>query len=289
MRKDQARREEAWADNLYVDLKCSAPPMDLHAAARKCQVNRLKLRPMIQRGALLPSLGGYEVILRNLEPKDLDVESPEPANELSSQQRFTLAHEIAHTRFYKTAKGKLVPDDGPKKYAYNGEIGLEEICDRVAGHLLVPTQFLKSEVRGSLDSDFERIDAGFVRAMVGKFRVSYDVVIRRLWATDPENVFARCILLVGRDNEGPLIRASYRGTSLYSALPPPKEWQPVQDWLPELPLEAINHSGAGAWYLDRQGRKFQIQKFPLGKGGSFLLQFDDQGRRAPDSGFSWGD
>lgn len=287
MTKDQARREEVWADNLYAELRCFDPPMDLHAVARNRQVTQLKLRPMIQRGALLPSPGGYEIIVRNLESKDIDLELPEGAKELTSQQRFTLAHEIAHTRFYKLVKGKPVPTKESKQYAHAGEIGLEEICDRAAARLLAPTPLLKRQFIERLNNDTERIDAGFVRTLVTIFRTSFDVMVQQLRAADLENVFARCIMFVAKKDEQFKIQSWYRGMSLLSALPTPENYQPLRTWLPGLP-QGVDSPGQGTWRFDSGGREFSVQKFPLGKR-AFLLQFDDLAHRAPDSGFSWND
>ncbi len=95
---------------------------------------------MVQRGVLVPVSGGFELFLRGLEPRDLDIESEELQSALSPRQRFTFAHELAHTHFYKTSNGvptvrkvEIIPPE------------LEEICDGAAGRILAPTNLLKGK------------------------------------------------------------------------------------------------------------------------------------------------
>src|SRR5271165_417429 len=89
---------ENWADLLPSILGFTRPPVDLYAVARHRRIRRVGFRFMIPRGVLLPVEGGFEVYLRDDTRNDVDVSREEPTDALSPRQRFSLAHEIAHTR-----------------------------------------------------------------------------------------------------------------------------------------------------------------------------------------------
>jgi hypothetical protein len=282
MTNDSIRAEKlraySWADSVHSVARRDALPVDLFAVARRRHVIRAGFRLMVQRGVLVPVSGGFELFLRDLEPRDLEIEAAEPQGALSPRQRFTFAHELAHTHFYKTSDGVptvrklgLIPPE------------LEEICDGAAGRILVPTNLLRREINQELLGNCERIDVDFIRAMAARFGASHEVMINRLRGVESGNVFARCILLVRREHGGAQIRACYMGLTLLSILPTPKNYDSVVTWLPELPREIVERDGKGRWDVTRRGRQLEIEKIPLGRSGDFLLQVDDANHRAPTS------
>jgi hypothetical protein len=91
---------------------------------------------------MVPVAGGFEVYLRDQVQKDVDISKEEPRADLSVHHRFSLAHEIAHTRFYRFSDQVPSPDD----MIPNGR-KLEDDCDRMAGCILVPTYLLKQKNR----------------------------------------------------------------------------------------------------------------------------------------------
>jgi hypothetical protein len=275
-------RAELWGNGAYSSAVRAAPPVDLFAVARSRRVKLIGLELMVPRGVLVPVPGGFHILLRDLEPRELDIGAPEASGLLTHRQRFTLAHEIAHTLFYKNAKENPVDSGEVKK-----DSDLEEICDVAAKRVLVPAELLEREIRNKLDGDYRRIDAGFIRNMVSTFDVSYEVVIERFWAVDRELAAARCILLAQREGDEALIRTWHMGTSLLSAFAPLRKYQPVAKWFPE-PLQPVSQRAeVGDWQVTRGTRTLQIQKFPLSRRGDFLLQLDDIENRAPDSNFPW--
>jgi IrrE N-terminal-like domain len=277
-----SRWAELWADDAYLSTRCIAPPVDLHAIARLRRVKRLKLQLMVQLGALVPVPGGFEIYIRHPEPQDLDLAFPEPPKLLSPRQRFTFAHEIAHTLFYTGGEGVPVPNTKLKERSTRKYFGIEEVCDRVAKRLLVPTALLSGEIDRKL-KDPERIDANFVRSMAAKFRVSYEVTLGRLRVAAPDNAYARCILLV-RTSEGEhRVMESYLGASLLSALPALKRQHPLQSWLPEFPLSTLEASAREQCQITRRGRALLIETIPLSRSGDFLMQIDDPSHKAPSS------
>jgi len=238
---------------------------------------------MVQLGALVPVPGGFEIYIRHPEPQDLDVELPEPTKLLSPRQRFTLAHEIAHTLFYKGVEGVPVPNTKLKERGTRKRLGLEEVCNHVATRLLVPKALLSGEINRKL-KDPERIDADFVRAMAAKFRVSYEVTLGRLRVAAPDNAYARCILLVRKIDDEYRVVESYVGASLLSAFPTIEgRHQPLLSWLPEFPTSTLDASAREQCQIARRGRVLLIQKIPLRKSGDFLMQIDDAAHKALSS------
>lgn len=223
---------------------------------------------MIHRGALVPVPGGFEVFLRALEPKELDLAAPEAAGSLTTRQRQALAHEIAHTLYYKDSGGVPSP---------TGEIkstrALEELCDRTGWRLLIPTGLLKAEIKNAL-GDPSRIDANFIRTMKDKFRASFEVTLERVRVTASENGFLRCILVVRASDSGVKITSCYYGLRILSFVPEPKVNTPLSEWLPEFPPSAIKRESSGRWEIARRGRTIVVEKFPLGRRGDFLMQVD---------------
>ena len=133
---------EMRADGLYSSVGCKAPPVDLYALARHRHVKRVGLRLMVHLGALVPVHQGYEVFLQGTEAQELDIQAPEPPGELTARQRFTLAHEIAHTFFYKGTDQVPAPTLSVKTRQEYRE--LEAICDSAAKRILVPMQLLRT-------------------------------------------------------------------------------------------------------------------------------------------------
>ncbi len=259
-------RAENWADVLPGALGLAQLPVDLHAVARHRRVKRLGFRLMVPRGVLLPVGGGFEVYLLSLSPMDLDISKPEPEGLLSSRQRFSLAHEIAHTYFFKFSATVPAPHE-----AIPNVPEIETICDRTAGYILVPTDLLKKEIVIAL-GDRQRINAGFVRLAANRFRTSPEVLIDRLSVVEPANPFARCILLVRNAHGNAVISAIYFGIGLLNILPRPTKYTPLTEWLPRLRRDIIESPGDSEWTTNGPVRTIIFTKTAYGNRGDFLLQ-----------------
>jgi hypothetical protein len=228
---------------------------------------------MVPRGVLLPVKGGFEVYLRDLvRRRDVELadnEATEPTDPsapdfLTTRQRFSLAHEIAHTLFYKAAQ-QSVPLPEP---TVKNPMELEDICDRTAGFILLPTHLLKREV-----GDSGKINAAFVKSVASRFRASVVVTLERLAAVESSNPFERCVLLARRQDEDDAeIRACYYGVGLLPTLPRPKKYTLLSDWISDFPRHEISRKGSGSWSMTRQGRLVRFMKTELGARGEFLLE-----------------
>src|SRR6266481_8594213 len=148
MHQRLASRAENWVDFLRREVDLSSPPADLFSIARLRRIGFLGLRLMVPRGMLLPVAGGYEVYIRSSASRDIDISFNEKEGELTPRQRFTLAHEIAHTLYFHSSNTVPVPDP-----SISNELLLEDICNRTAGQILIPTHLLKREISGHSSID----------------------------------------------------------------------------------------------------------------------------------------
>jgi Zn-dependent peptidase ImmA (M78 family) len=169
----------------------------------------------------LPVEGGFEVYLRDHVQKDVDLANREETDEaLSMRQRFSLAHEIAHTRFYKLSEAVPSPDGS----IANG-LELEEICNKIASYILVPTSLLKREIH----LNGEQIDSDFVRLIASRFRISLRVALERLSLVEPVSSSERCILLARKHQGDAEIRALCFGVGLLPLIPRPRKYMSVAE------------------------------------------------------------
>jgi hypothetical protein len=254
---------ENWADVLPAVLGFKRPPVDLYIVCRNRRIQRLALRFIIPRGLMLPVGGGFEVYLRDQVRRDLDISKEEPRDDLSVRQRFALAHEIAHTRFFRLSGPVPLPDS-----TISNAHGLEHDCDRMAGCILVPTYLLKQKIR-----DYRKeIDADFVRSVASEFRTSVDVALERLRVVEAGNSFERCILLARRIHGDAEIDSLFFGLGLSPVLSRPEKHTRISDWLPNFPRLALGHTEDSGSFATKRGRKIAFTTTELGTGDRFLLE-----------------
>lgn len=260
-----------WADSLPAKTRQFTPPVDLLKIASALDVKRLCLQLMIPRGSTIAMAGGFEIYLRAIEERDLDVGGSEMPELLSSRQRFTLAHEITHTRFYVRLKTKPIPKP---KNVFKDDRDLEEVCDQAAGRILVPTAMLEQEIKGKV-GEAALIDAQFVHSTAIRFRSSPEVILERLRHV-ARNSFARGIVFVRMDCGRPVVRATYYGGGLQLILREPERHKPLTDWFGGIPREFENDPNAGEWRTQVKKGTLTFTKVPWRLGGAFFLQVDGQ-------------
>ena len=84
---------------ILAEAGCDRAPVDLLAVAQNQGVHTLKFRPMSVSGKLTCESQGFAVRLHSDLSYDVPLKAGAVVN-LTSRQRFTLAHEITHTLFY---------------------------------------------------------------------------------------------------------------------------------------------------------------------------------------------
>ena len=135
----KARRVMEEARRLLDECGIERPPVDLVRIARRLGIQRIRELDIRLDGQLVElGDGGYEVILSRHAPH--------------TRQRFTLAHEMAHVLVASLEDGSMSCGDGPT----------EEICNRVAAELLIPSRFVRETAAADMDvAAFRRTANGF--------------------------------------------------------------------------------------------------------------------------------
>lgn len=122
-------------------------PILLRQVAARRRVSEVVFGPLLVDALLTTHPAGFRVFFRserNEASSLLEAYNAESAEKLlDSRVRFSLAHEIAHTLFYDLSK----PHPEAKQLTSETELDdLEDICNILAGHLLMPSELLKLEV-----------------------------------------------------------------------------------------------------------------------------------------------
>jgi Zn-dependent peptidase ImmA (M78 family) len=160
----------------FRDRRDKPLPVDLAEIARLAGVVSIEEREMIPQAVIVPTKRGFKVFLQSNF-------NHFPGARI--RQRFSLAHEIAHTFFFNSERGRLKPIG----FAPTGE-RLESACHKAAGLILVPDAPLQHAIR-TLE-DFPR--AEHVPQLAAIFDVSPEVLLRRLPISDFDSTQRNLVL-----------------------------------------------------------------------------------------------
>lgn len=124
---------------------------------------------------------------------------------LPTRVRFSLAHELAHTLFYDLSE----PRPRAAKFASEAQLDdLEKMCNRLARHLLMPSELLKKEISG-----LPKLKPETLLTTAARFGVSPEAFVVRL-VYDPRLLmihdFRGCIVVLMNTPKGFLVRAIAR-------------------------------------------------------------------------------
>jgi hypothetical protein len=269
--KETRRRALNWADSLAEQTQQRDPPVDLFAIARRAEIMRIQRQLMFQPGAMIAVDNGFEIYLQSTSTTDdvLDIDAFERSLALASSERFSLAHEIAHTRFYVRLKTKAIPK---AERPFRDERELEEVCDEAAGRILVPSSMLMRQIGKNVGS-VKKIDAPFVIANASTFCVSPEVILERLRAVAHPNPSPRGLILCRKESNEVQVRDFYAGSSFFLSLPEPKRYRPIATWFQEFPKDFVESESTDC-EIERAGHKIAMKKMPWGTRYSFILQVD---------------
>lgn len=188
-------------------------PIDPTALASSCGVLKIEYRSMIPEAVLAPMEGGFTIYLQN------NFVVP---NMRKGRERFSLAHELAHTFFYN--RNLRIPK--PMKDSPRGE-RLEHLCQVAASEILLPSPLLKKELerRGKVESVESLFD------LAQYFDVSLEALMRRLHESRlfEEEKFAA--ILVDSANGKQIIRTGCYGPILLSNVGAPQRGMDFKTWL----------------------------------------------------------
>lgn len=187
-------------------------PIDLLEVAQRVGAV-VEEREMIPEAAMAPDGSGFRIYLQS---NFLDL----PGSRM--RQRFSLAHELAHTFFFEPRDGVLKP----RRDTPTGD-RLEGACQKGAALLLVPPSHLVKELRAAPDAK----GADCILQLAEHFDVSIEVLMRRLWDLDAFG-----------DELAPVLTRRASGSSFtieYAVYPP---------WLKTLLAGPQRGSDFGAWF-----------------------------------------
>jgi hypothetical protein len=195
-------------------------PSNLIAIAKIQKVKAIELRPMLfPEGGLRIEEGGFSIFIRTKLQRSFNVDNDPDIACLSSRERFTLAHEIAHTLFFNVLPTRPLANKTPRE--------LEQICNKVAGHFLIPERLLIEHFDPLNNVSIEKIIH-----LAGLFKASVEVLIRRIGEvskvrpTDYGLALARKI-----DNKDAKILAVYFNESLLTKIERPKgNYSLISEW-----------------------------------------------------------
>jgi hypothetical protein len=129
-----------------------SPPIDLFELAKIQHVTAVDLRPMVPTGGLSLRSSGFVIYIQDLgrsQPVEVPIGIPvEDRPKMTTRQRFTMAHELAHTLVFGASDPPQPRPDPPKGAK------LEALCHRAARRILMPERVMATEVekRGKLGS-----------------------------------------------------------------------------------------------------------------------------------------
>jgi hypothetical protein len=172
--QDHVARCTASLNDKAFGSKRRPGPVDLLSLAEAANVKWLQFRPLPIEGGLTPTVGGFDICINHLEMTRRARPLDHLRVELTKRQRFTLAHEIAHTFFYE-----LVTNDETLPQQLEGTPvahRVEDFCNYGAREILMPMSQLSRELEQSEDL----IGMATAERVANLFKVSIEVCIRRL-------------------------------------------------------------------------------------------------------------
>ncbi len=176
------------------------PPVDLFAAASARRVRVVDFRKMIPDGGMRPCDGGFEVFVRSDTPSSWVAQEGGCGPSLTRRQRFTLAHEIAHTFFFSLETPTPAP--GHRRITPKH---LESLCNAIAGTILIPA----AQLRKDLGMQWQ-LRAKTIARLAARYDVSFEAAVRRLEGAgemgDIEIPFGEALLLCEQSNESGRVR-----------------------------------------------------------------------------------
>jgi len=252
--------------------------VNLYELARSRRIYRLELCPLLSDGRLLLDNSGFRVQLNNPEKLVVSLDSGDPPT-LTRKQRFTLAHEIAHTLVYDIARNP--PKEVEQILTVIAEAGgsapadsVEQFCQISAGLILMPSGSLRKAIGGRrLDSPEE------VVRLADTFKVSAEALIHRVAQTSTGESLRtdnHALLMVAPLEKKEEIRAVLYSPTMRCALTPPKLYGGIRYWLKRNSLPSgILGETTGNWTVRKQTGTLDIKRRPYGRrSGAWFLNID---------------
>jgi hypothetical protein len=258
-------------ERLFDTAGTLSAPVDLSEIAKNRRVFGVDLRPMVPEGYLGPVVGGFLLFLRDSSSQFLDLRLGPGWQPVKPRQRFTMAHEIAHTLFYDIHCDPPAPiKDTPRIQV------LESLCQYGGALILVPDRLLAREIEGE-----RQLTAGMALGLAKRFIASLELVIRRVGEVDQKKTLfgASGLVLAAPDesNEDAMITAAYVGDLLRPYFRSPVAFRDTIRSCCDGPIPAAfwnRESWRGRIKLE--GGELSLEKVPRLGGNGFLLEMQLQ-------------
>jgi hypothetical protein len=193
----------------------SAGAVNLTPLARIQCVDVVEFRPMMMAGCIDFRDTGFVAYIQHDESFTWDIREADETPRLNNRQRFTLAHEIAHTFFFSKETGRVQPSGrSPRGNA------LERLCNLGAALILLPQMPISAYARKESFSPLSLVN------VAQSYGVSLEVLIRRLNGFGVYGDPNRAILLLNRREEAVTVKAVYGDALIFrqAGFPLPKPY-----------------------------------------------------------------
>jgi len=247
--------------------------VDLARVACAQAVHTIQLRPLLAEGCLIPDSKGFTVQVNHPHRVTIDPATTTLKDrELTTAQRYTVAHEIAHTLMYDLRR--TPPTEYPEALktvadAGGGEINksLEDFCQTSAGIILTPIKGLRKELdrlRKTIGASGVVDSLEVVIRLARSFRVSPETLIHRIGQIEETHIVRAAdygLFMVSSD-PNQYVKAYLRSSTLPEFLTPPRRYTRFGNWIKRAHLSnSIATSPEGEWTIPlRSGGFLRIVK-----------------------------
>jgi Zn-dependent peptidase ImmA (M78 family) len=200
----------AEADDVASSVSKDKLPVLLRKLANRRRITAVAFQPLLVDAVLITHHQGFRVLFDSgqTDPDELNAKYQEETNErlVDTRLRFSLAHEFAHTLFYDVSSNP--PKIAKQFRAGGGKTALDNLernCDKLAGHLLLPTSLLENAI-----FNMKAITPESLRELARSAGVSLDALVRRFGSRSDllrRRYFRGCIALVNERQDGLHVRA----------------------------------------------------------------------------------
>jgi hypothetical protein len=229
-------------------------PVDLCAIAKSQRVVAIHFIAMIREAGIRLAPGGFEIFIRDEGFRTIDLSAKREGVALNRRQRFSLAHEIAHTLLFDLAP------EVPKERDTVETSDRERFCQDAAKLILIPPDLLRKEADLS-----QPITAKLVITLAAKFECSAEVVIRRIHMDVRDAGVGSCLALARLSetgNDAQVVAACW-DTGVLKAIRNPRNYEDnLSRWLGEYIDEGFWKSQAWGKQAEKDGATITLEKVP---------------------------
>lgn len=258
------------------------PGVDTYRLAAQRRIHTIYYRPLLADGCLLVDSKGFSVQINDGQESVVHPGQDADDRALSAKQRFSLAHEIAHTLPYdlepspprlKSTAIAQITETGGREAPHS----LEMFCQIAAGFMLVSPAALKHADALGRWGTVDSVDT--VLRLARCFRISPEVLMHRISNSSyEEEVKANYVAMVfvRSLNGKELIMAYIHSPTLSGIAGEPRLYSMAKTWVartPALKKCEVLAVAEGKWRMQSRTGILSCIKVPYGRtGGSYFLE-----------------